>query len=56
MSERARENLLEEIELMGPVRLSAVEESQAKVVTVIRPLEESGQIVLRRGGDDDFVA
>ena len=56
VSERARENLLDEIELMGPVRMSAVEESQQKVVAIIRQLEESGQIVLTRGGDDDFVA
>ncbi|NAZ76405.1 flagellar motor switch protein FliG [Kineococcus sp. T13] len=56
VSERARENLIDEIELLGPVRMSAVEESQQKVVQVIRQLEESGQIVLTRGGDDDFVA
>ncbi|PRY18218.1 flagellar motor switch protein FliG [Kineococcus rhizosphaerae] len=56
VSERARENLLDEIELMGPVRMSAVEESQQKVVAIIRQLEESGQIVLTRGGDDDFVS
>ncbi|MFB9376568.1 flagellar motor switch protein FliG [Kineococcus gynurae] len=56
VSERARENLLEEIEMLGPVRLSAVEESQTKIVQVIRGLEDSGQIVISRGGDDDFVA
>ncbi|MBB2899652.1 flagellar motor switch protein FliG [Kineococcus radiotolerans] len=56
VSERARENLIDEIELLGPVRMSAVEESQQKVVAIIRQLEESGQIVLTRGGDDDFVA
>ncbi|PPK94512.1 flagellar motor switch protein FliG [Kineococcus xinjiangensis] len=56
VSSRARENLLEEIEMLGPVRMSAVEEAQSKIVTVIRGLEESGQIVLTRGGDDDFVS
>lgn len=56
LSERAAENLNEEIELLGPVRVSVVEEAQAKVVRVIRRLEESGQIVVRRGDDDDFVA
>lgn len=56
VSDRARENLLEEIELLGPTRVSAVEEARAKVVQVIRSLEETGQIVLRRGGsDDEFV-
>jgi flagellar motor switch protein FliG len=55
MSERAAENLDEEITLLGPVRLKTVEESQAKVVQVIRQLEESGQIVIQRGSDDEFV-
>jgi flagellar motor switch protein FliG len=56
MSERASQNLVEEIELIGRVRLSEVEEAQAKVVQAIRALEESGQIVISRGGDDEFVA
>lgn len=56
MSERARENLLEEIELLGPVRLSQVEEARAAIVQVIRGLEESGQIVVRREGEDELVA
>lgn len=56
LSERAAENLVEEIDLLGPVRLRQVEESQAKVVQVIRLLEEQGQIVVRRGSNDEFVA
>jgi flagellar motor switch protein FliG len=56
LSDRATENLREEIELLGPVRLRTVEEAQAKVVQVMRTLEESGQIVVRRGGDDEFVS
>jgi flagellar motor switch protein FliG len=55
MSERAAQNLVEEIELMGPVRIKTVEESQGAVVRVIRALEEAGQIVLTRGGADEFV-
>jgi flagellar motor switch protein FliG len=53
LSERARDNLLEEIDLLGPVRLKMVEEAQTKIVTVIRSLEESGQIEIQRGGDGD---
>lgn len=56
MSERASETLAEEIELLGPVRLAAVEEARAEVVRVIRQLEESGQIVVRRGEEDEYVA
>jgi flagellar motor switch protein FliG len=56
LSERARENLVEEIEVLGAVRLRMVEESQAKIVKVIRSLEESGQIEIQRGDEDEYVA
>ena len=55
MSERAGENLQEEIVVLGAVRMKNVEEAQTAVVRAIRTLEESGQIVLARGGDE-FVA
>ncbi|UFN43182.1 flagellar motor switch protein FliG [Nocardioides okcheonensis] len=55
LSERAAENVLEEIELLGPVRLTQVEEAQQAVIRMIRSLEERGEIVVRRGGDDEFV-
>jgi flagellar motor switch protein FliG len=56
LSERAGENLLEEMELLGPVRARTVEEAQAKVVATIRTLEEQGVLTISRGGEDDFVA
>src|SRR4051794_40544901 len=56
LSERAAENLSEEIELLGPVRTRTVEEAQAKVVGIIRTLEEQGVLTLTRGGEDDFVS
>ena len=57
LSGRARENLAEELELLGPVRTRMVEEAQAKIGQAIRTLEDSGQIEIQRGGDDDeFVA
>ncbi len=56
LSERAAENLAEEIELLGPVRARTVEEAQGKVVAVIRTLEEQGVVTISRGGDDEFVA
>lgn len=55
MSERAGENLEEEIVVLGAVRMTQVEEAQVAVVKVIRTLEESGQIILARGSDE-FVA
>ncbi len=56
VSERARENLVEEIDLLGAVRLSDVEEARGQVVAVIRGLEASGEIVLRREGADEYVS
>jgi flagellar motor switch protein FliG len=56
MSERAAADLLDEIEVMGPVRLNVVETAQATVVRAIRSLEAAGQIMIRRGDEDEFVA
>ena len=56
MSERAAQSLAEEIDLLGPVRLKQVEEAQNNVVKAIRRLEEAGQIVISRGGADEFVS
>ena len=55
LSERAATNLLEEVELLGAVRLAQVEEAQQGVIRTIRQLEEQGQITIRRGNDDEFV-
>jgi flagellar motor switch protein FliG len=55
MSERASENLLEEVELLGAVLLRQVEEAQAGVIRRIRELEESGEITVRRGADEEYV-
>lgn len=56
MSERAAQNIREDLEFMGPVRVKDVEESQQKVVAVIRRLEEAGTIVIVRGAEDQLVA
>lgn len=55
MSERAAAALVEEIEVLGPVRVKQVEEAQAGVIKVIRTLEESGDIIISRGGGNDDV-
>lgn len=55
MSERAVQMLKEDMEFMGPVRLRVVEEAQQKVVAVIRRLEESGEIVIGRTGEEDML-
>lgn len=54
MSKRAAELLKEEMEYLGPVRLRDVEEAQQRVVAHIRRLEEAGEIVVVRGGEDEI--
>ena len=56
LSERGRENLLEEIDLLGPVKVKMVEEAQQKIVSVIRSLEDSGQIEIQRGEQEELIA
>lgn len=55
MSTRASAMLKEDMEASGPVRLRQVEEAQARVVEVIRRLDEAEEIVIARGGDDELV-
>jgi flagellar motor switch protein FliG len=52
LSERAQENLREEMELLGPQRLRDVEKARKEVVRAVRQLEQEGSIVLTRGTDD----
>ena len=47
--------LKEDMEFMGPVRLKDVEEAQQKIVSTIRRLEEKGDIVIARSGEDELV-
>ncbi|HLS52695.1 MAG TPA: flagellar motor switch protein FliG [Tissierellaceae bacterium] len=55
MSKRAAEMLKEDIKFMGPVRISAVEEAQHKIVGIIRRLDEAGEIVIARGEQDGII-
>jgi flagellar motor switch protein FliG len=56
LSSRAAEALLEEVDLLGAVRLAQVEEAQQSIIRRIRQLEEQGQIIINRGSDDEFVS
>lgn len=55
VSKRAAEMLKEEIDFMGPVRLREVEEAQQRIVGIIRRLDETGEIIISRGGEDAIV-
>ena len=56
ISERLREILAEEIDALGPVRLSQVEEARAEIVRAIRDLEAQGVITIHRGDEEQYVA
>ena len=53
MSERVRNFITEEMEFLGPMRVSEVEEVQLRIVQQVRQLEEQGQITIVRGDTDD---
>lgn len=55
MSKRAAENLKEDMDYMGPVRVKDVQEAQQKIVSVIRRLEENGEIIIARGSEDEMI-
>jgi len=56
MSERAAQLIKEDMEYMGPVRLSDVEGAQQKIVDIVRRLEDAGEIIIQgRGGDSELV-
>ena len=55
MSKRAATMLKEDMEYMGPIRLSDVEEAQSKIMSICRRLEETGEIIIVRAGDDMLV-
>lgn len=52
LSSRAKENLLDEMELLGSVRMADVAEAQAGILDAVRELEATGELVINRGGDD----
>lgn len=54
-SKRAAASLKEDIEFLGPVRIMDVEKSQQKIVGIIRKLDESGEIIISRGGEDAII-
>ncbi|MBQ3104620.1 MAG: flagellar motor switch protein FliG [Lachnospiraceae bacterium] len=55
LSKRLAAMIREDMEFMGPVRMKDVEEAQQKIVNIIRKLEDSGEIVISRGGGDEIV-
>lgn len=55
MSTRLRDMITEDMEYMGPVRVRDVEEAQQKIVNVIRKLQDTGEIIISRGSEDEVI-
>lgn len=55
LSKRLSAMIREDMDFMGPVRMKDVEEAQQKIVNIIRKLEDSGEIIIARGGGDEIV-
>lgn len=55
MSARRADLIREEISLMGPVKLKDVEEAQTSIVSLIRSLEEKGEIIVSRGEGNELI-
>ncbi len=56
MSQRQRETIQTDMQYLHNVRMRDVEEAQQKIVAVIRRLEEEGEIVISKGGEDEIIA
>ena len=56
MSSRVREGIEQDIQFLHNIRMRDVEEAQQKIVSVIRALEEAGEIVIARGEEDEILA
>ena len=55
LSKRLASMIKEDMEFMGPVRMKDVEEAQQKIVSIIRKLEDAGEIIISRGGGDEII-
>jgi flagellar motor switch protein FliG len=55
MSKRAAEMLGDDLEALGPVRISEVETAQKEILSVARRLSDSGEIMLGGGGGEEFL-
>jgi len=55
LSKRLSTMIKEDMDFMGPIRMKDVEEAQQKIVNIIRKLEDTGEIIISRGGGDEII-
>ena len=55
LSKRLSAMIQEDMDYMGPIRRSDMEEAQQKIVNIVRRLQDAGEIIVARGGGDDVI-
>ena len=55
MSKRMADSVRGDLEITSNVRLKDVEEAQQRIVNIIRKLEEQGEVIIKKGGEDDDI-
>jgi flagellar motor switch protein FliG len=55
LSKRLAAMIQEDMDYMGPIRRSDMEEAQQKIVNIVRRMQDSGEIIVARGGGDDVI-
>ena len=55
MSKRMSETVKSDLEITTNVRLKDVEEAQQRIVNIIRKLEDAGEVIISKGGDDSDI-
>ena len=55
MSKRMSDSVRADLEITTNVRLKDVEEAQQRIVNIIRNLEEKGEVIIKKGGEDDII-
>ncbi len=56
MPQRMQETIQQEIEYLHNVRMRDVDDAQQRIVGIIRHLEEEGELVIGKGGEDEIIA
>lgn len=56
MSQRQQETIKTDMQYLHNVRMRDVEEAQRKIIATIRKLEETGEIVMSKGGLDEIIS
>ena len=55
MSKRMAETVRADLEITTNVRMKDVEEAQQRIVNIIRRLEDAGEVIINKGGEDDNI-